>query len=82
MVNNGEETVERTPGQSHSAHVMVFVKCFKVQAMKSRYLFLAASVPFLILAVVEFRHNVYAAVLNAVAGAIFLFLGVGPQRRT
>jgi hypothetical protein len=50
--------------------------------MKSRYLFLAASVPFLILAVVEVRHNVYAAALNAIAGAIFLFLGVGPQRRT
>jgi hypothetical protein len=49
--------------------------------MKSRYLFLAASVPFLVLAVVEFRHNVYAAVLNAIAGAIFLFLGVGPRRR-
>jgi hypothetical protein len=50
--------------------------------MKSKYLYLAASVPFLILAVVEFRHNVFAAVLNAIAGAIFLFLGVGPQRRT
>jgi hypothetical protein len=49
--------------------------------MKSRYLYLSASVPFLILAFVEFRHNVYAAILNAIAGAIFLFLGVGPQRR-
>jgi hypothetical protein len=50
--------------------------------MKSRYLYLAASVPFLILAIVELRHNVSAAVLNAIAGAIFLFLGFGPQRRT
>ncbi len=82
MVESGEEPVERTPAHSHSDHVMVFVKCFNLQGMKSRYLFLAASVPFLILAVVEFRHNVYAAVLNAIAGAIFLFLGVGPRRRT
>jgi hypothetical protein len=50
--------------------------------MKSRYLYFAASVPFLILTVVEFRHNVFAAILNAIAGAIFLFLGIGPQRRT
>jgi hypothetical protein len=51
--------------------------------MKSRYLFLAASVAFLVAAVMEFRppRNITAAVLHAAAGLIFLFLGVGPRRR-
>jgi hypothetical protein len=51
--------------------------------MKSKYLYLAASVAFLVGAVVEFTrpHNVLAAVLDAIAGAIFLFLGIGPQKR-
>ncbi len=50
--------------------------------MKSRYLYLAASVAFLVGAVVEFLppHNFTAAVLDAVAGAIFLFLGAGAQK--
>jgi hypothetical protein len=51
--------------------------------MKSRYLFLAASIAFLVAAVVELRppRNITAAVLDAATGAIFLFLGAGPQRR-
>jgi hypothetical protein len=51
--------------------------------MKSRYLYLAASVAFLVAAVIELRppRNITAAVLDAAAGFIFLFLGVGPQRR-
>jgi hypothetical protein len=45
--------------------------------MKFRYLYLAASVLFLVLAVLQLRHprNLTAAVLNAAAGAIFFFLG-------
>jgi hypothetical protein len=51
--------------------------------MKSRYLYLAASVAFLVAAVMELRppRNITAAVLDAAAGCIFLFLGTGPQRR-
>jgi uncharacterized membrane protein YeiH len=51
--------------------------------MKSKYLYIAAAVAFLVFAVVEFTrpHNITAAVLDAIAGAIFLFLGVGPRRR-
>jgi hypothetical protein len=51
--------------------------------MKIRYLYIAASVAFLVGAVVELQppRGVTAAVLDAVTGAIFLFLGVGPQRR-
>jgi uncharacterized membrane protein YeiH len=51
--------------------------------MKSRYLFVAASIAFLVAAVVELRppRNLTAAILDAVAGAIFFFLGAGPQRR-
>jgi hypothetical protein len=51
--------------------------------MKSRYLYLAASVAFLVAAVMELRppRNIPAAVLDAAAGFIFLFLGAGPQRR-
>jgi hypothetical protein len=50
--------------------------------MKSRYLFLAASVAFLIGATVEFfpPRNTKAAILDAVAGAIFLYLGAGKPR--
>jgi hypothetical protein len=45
--------------------------------VKYRYLYLAASALFLILAVLQLRHphNITAAVLNAAAGAIFFFLG-------
>jgi hypothetical protein len=52
--------------------------------MKSRYLYLAAAIAFLVAAVVELRapRNVTAAILDAAAGAIFLFLGAGPQRRS
>ena len=52
--------------------------------MKSRYLYLAAAAGFLAGAVVEFMrpHNVTAALLDAVAGAIFLFLGAGAQRQS
>jgi hypothetical protein len=50
--------------------------------MKSRYLYLAASVAFLVGAVVEAPRSVTAAILDGIAGAIFLFLGVGPQKRT
>jgi hypothetical protein len=52
--------------------------------MKSRYLYLAAAAGFLAGAVVEFllQHNMTAAFLDAVAGAIFLFLGAGPQKRS
>ncbi len=50
--------------------------------MKSRYLYLAASIAFLVAAVVEVLppRNVTAAILDAAAGAIFLFLGAGPQK--
>jgi hypothetical protein len=50
--------------------------------MKSRYLYLAASVAFLVGAVMEFLppRGLTAAILDAVAGAIFLFLGVSPQK--
>jgi hypothetical protein len=46
--------------------------------MKSRYLYLAPSIVFLVMAVVKLRppRNVTAAILDAAAGAIFLFLGV------
>jgi hypothetical protein len=44
--------------------------------MKSRYLYLAAAVAFLIGAVVEVPRSGTAAVLDGIAGAIFLFLGV------
>jgi hypothetical protein len=45
--------------------------------MKSRYLYLAASLIFLVAAVVKLRppRNVTAALLDAAAGAIFFFLG-------
>jgi hypothetical protein len=45
--------------------------------VKSRYLYLAASALFLVLAVLQLRHprHLTAAVLNAAAGGIFLFLG-------
>jgi hypothetical protein len=51
--------------------------------MKSRYLYLAASIAFLVAAVVKIRppRNLTAAILDAAAGVIFLFLGVGPQKR-
>jgi len=51
--------------------------------MKFRYLYLAAAAGFLAGAVVEFLppRNFTAAVLDAVAGAIFLFLGVAAQRQ-
>jgi len=51
--------------------------------MVSRFFFLAASVAFLVYAVVELRppHNFTAAALDAAAGAIFLFLAVGPRKR-
>ena len=50
--------------------------------MKSRYLYLAASVAFMVGAAVEFLppRGLTAAILDAVAGAIFLFLGVSPQK--
>jgi hypothetical protein len=52
--------------------------------MKSRYLYLAAAAGFLAGEVVECLppHNITAAVLDAVAGAIFLFLGAGAQRQS
>jgi hypothetical protein len=52
--------------------------------MKARYLFLAASVAFLVAAVVQLRppRNVSAAILDAATGAIFLFLGAFPQKRS
>ena len=52
--------------------------------MKSRYLYLAAAAGFLAGAVVEFLppHNMTAAILDAVAGAIFLFLGAGAQKQS
>jgi hypothetical protein len=50
--------------------------------MKSRYLYLAAAIAFLVAAVLEFRppRNLTAALVDVAAGAIFLFLGAGPQR--
>jgi hypothetical protein len=50
--------------------------------MKSRYLYLAAALAFLVAAVFELRapRNLTAALIDAAAGAIFLFLGAGPQR--
>lgn len=52
--------------------------------MKSRYFYLAAAIGFLAGALVEFSppHNVMAAVLDALAGAIFLFLGLSPGKQT
>jgi hypothetical protein len=52
--------------------------------MKSKYLYFAAAIGFLAGAVVEFLppHNVAAGVLDAAAGAIFLFLGAGAQRQS
>jgi hypothetical protein len=52
--------------------------------MKSRYLYLAAAAGFLAGAVMECLppHNVTAAVLDAAAGAIFLFLGLGAQKQS
>jgi hypothetical protein len=52
--------------------------------VKSRYLYLAAAAGFLAGAVVEFLppHNLTAAILDAAAGAIFLYLGAGTQKRT
>jgi hypothetical protein len=52
--------------------------------MKSRYLYLAAAAGFLAGAVVEFLppHNMTAAILDAVAGAIFLFLGAGTRKQS
>jgi len=46
--------------------------------VKFRYLYLAASALFLVLAVLQLRppRNLTAAVLDAAAGAIFFFLGV------
>jgi hypothetical protein len=51
--------------------------------MKSRYLYLAAFLAFLVAAVIELRppHNITAALLDAAAALIFLFLGAGPKRR-
>jgi len=45
--------------------------------VKSKYLYLAASVLFLVLAVLQLRppRNITAAVLNAAAAIIFFFLG-------
>jgi hypothetical protein len=55
-----------------------------VEQMKSRYLYLAAAAGFLAGAVMECLppHNVTAAVLDAAAGAIFLFLGLGAQKQS
>jgi hypothetical protein len=55
-----------------------------VEQMKSRYLYLAAAAGFLAGAVMESLppHNITAAVLDAVAGAIFLFLGAGAQKQS
>jgi hypothetical protein len=57
---------------------------FSVEQMKSRFLYLAAAAGFLAGAVVEFLppHNITAAVLDAVAGAIFLFLGAGARKQS
>jgi hypothetical protein len=45
--------------------------------VKFRYLYLAASALFLVLAVLQLRppRNITATILNAAAGAIFFFLG-------
>jgi hypothetical protein len=45
--------------------------------VKSKYLYLAASALFLVLAVLQLRppRNITAAVLNAAAAIIFFFLG-------
>lgn len=52
--------------------------------MKSKYLYFAAAAGFLTGSVVEFLppHNFTAAVLDAVAGAIFLFLGASAQKQS
>jgi hypothetical protein len=46
--------------------------------MKYRYLFFAAAILFLALAAVEFfrAQNMTAGTVNAITGAIFLFLGI------
>jgi uncharacterized membrane protein YeiH len=51
--------------------------------MKSRYLYLAAAIAFLVVAVFEFAHaqNTVASVVDAITGAIFLFLGISPPRQ-
>jgi hypothetical protein len=50
--------------------------------MKSRYFYFVAAAGFLVGAVMESLppHNITAAVLDAVAGAIFLFLGASAQK--
>ncbi len=50
--------------------------------MKSRYLYLAAAVAFLVGAVVEFHspRSLTAAILDTIAGAIFLYLALTPQK--
>src|SRR3984885_15069684 len=55
-----------------------------VEQMKSRFLYLAAAAGFLAGAVGEFfpPQQIPAAVLDAVAGAIFLFLGAGAQKQS
>jgi hypothetical protein len=54
----------------------------KAECMKSRYLYLAASVAFLVGAVVEFRspRALTAAILDAIAGVVFLYLAWSPQK--
>ncbi len=50
--------------------------------MKSKYLYLAAGFAFMAGAVLELRppRSVYPAVLDVIAGAIFLFLGFLPHK--
>jgi hypothetical protein len=51
--------------------------------MNYRYLYLAATIIFVAIAFAEFFHaqNMTAGVVNAITGAIFLFLGISPPRR-
>jgi hypothetical protein len=51
--------------------------------MRSRYIFIAAGLVFLIFAVVEFvrTDNYTAIVVNALAAVVFLILGVVPGKK-
>jgi hypothetical protein len=51
--------------------------------VKSRYFYFAAGAAFLVGTVVKLMppRNLTAAILDAVAGGIFLFLGAFPQTR-
>jgi hypothetical protein len=83
--NIGKTYLIQSFGQTHRArrHNCPLSAALLTLGMKSRYLYLAAFLAFLVAAVIELRppRNITAALLDAAAGLIFLFLGTGPKRR-